>query len=146
MPQQKILATQVGDQGNIKESANVSLSNIPPIINQKQMKSLQVNNQQLFTEFSTEQLIQNSRMVVIEQNGCRFIQKKIETQPETANAFFDSLETELLTLTCGSFGNYLIQKLLVEITIERIAKYIEIIRPFFVKIATSSHGTRVIQK
>ena len=62
--------------------------------------------------FSDEELIMKAREMASEQNGCRLIQKRIENEPELGNDIFDSLEKDLLTLSCGSFGNYLLQKLL----------------------------------
>ena len=95
---------------------------------------------------NNEELIQRAREMASDQNGCRFIQKKIENEPETGNDVFDSLEKDLLTLSCGSFGNYLLQKLLCVIDSERVGRFVDIVIPFFVKVAVSSHGTRVIQK
>ena len=95
---------------------------------------------------NNEELIHRAREMASDQNGCRFIQKKIENEPEIGNDVFDSLEKDLLTLSCGSFGNYLLQKLLCVIDSERVGRFVDIVIPFFVKVAVSSHGTRVIQK
>ena len=96
--------------------------------------------------FSDEELIMKAREMASEQNGCRLIQKRIENEPELGNDIFDSLEKDLLTLSCGSFGNYLLQKLLTVIDFERISRFVDIVTPFFVKVSVSPHGTRVIQK
>lgn len=95
---------------------------------------------------SDEELIMKAREMASEQNGCRLIQKRIENKPELGNDIFDALEKDLLTLSCGSFGNYLLQKLLSVIDFERINRFVDIVSPFFVQVSVSSHGTRVIQK
>ena len=86
------------------------------------------------------------REMARDQNGCRYLQKMLDSEPKMGNEVFDSLEKDLLTLSCGSFGNYLIQKLLSVIDISRINRFVDIILPFFVQISVSAHGTRVIQK
>ena len=89
---------------------------------------------------------EKTREMARDQNGCRCLQKMLESEPEMGNEIFDSLEKDLLTLSCGSFGNYLIQKLLSVIDPSRLNRFVDIILPFFVQISVSAHGTRVIQK
>ena len=36
----------------------------------------------------------------------------------------DALENDLLTLSCGSFGNYLLQKLICVISLKRINRFV----------------------
>lgn len=113
--------------------------------NQKPSKKSKVSSKN-FIEYSNEELIEKARAIASEQNGCRFIQKKIETEPELGNSIFESLEKDLLSLSCDSFGNYLLQKLLTVIDEDKIERFVDIITPFFVKVSISSHGTRVVQK
>ena len=75
-------------------------------------------------DYSIEEIILNARELASEQNGCRLLQKQIELHPEYGNELFDSLENDLLTLSCGSFGNYLLQKLICVISLERINRFV----------------------
>jgi hypothetical protein len=86
------------------------------------------------------------RKMTRDQNSCRYLQKILDTQPELGNEIFDALEKDLLNLSCGSFGNYLLQKLLTLIDFQRLTRFVDIIVPFFVQVSVSTHGTRVIQK
>ena len=92
------------------------------------------------------QIIMSAKELIREQQGCRYLQKYLEGTPIIANQLFDVLENDFFTLSCSSFGNYLIQKLFPLIDFQRMNRYLDIISPFFAQIAISSHGTRVIQK
>lgn len=151
-----LLQQQLQPQYNISNEFQSNNPLMPPNVNginlgesfplyQKVTKKLKVQNKN-FVDYSNNELIERARGIASEQNGCRFIQKKIELEPELGNSVFESLEKDLLSLSCDSFGNYLLQKLLSVIDEDKIERFVDIITPFFVKVSISSHGTRVVQK
>lgn len=105
-----------------------------------------------------------------DQQGCRFLQKKLEEQkPEEVDQIFEEVFehiTELMTglkkkkkLFCSSsisplielcnpdpFGNYLCQKLLEFCNDEQKYQIVKRVSPDLVEIAKNMHGTRAVQK
>jgi hypothetical protein len=107
-----------------------------------------------------------------DQNGCRFLQRKIEDTSQNNNqaitAIYEEIHghfVELMTSKCSlegypmdhtvlitfhlfldSFGNYLCQKLLERCNNEQRNKIIEIVAPDIVNISLNMHGTRAVQK
>ena len=92
------------------------------------------------------EIISHAPSFIRDQTGCRLIQKKIDENPKISNDIFNSLYYELMSMSTDLFGNYVIQKLLDNISIENLEKFTELISIKFNYIATSTYGTRVIQK
>ena len=84
--------------------------------------------------------------LIRDQTGCRFLQKKIDEDPSISDKLFDILYNETTTMCTDLFGNYVVQKLLENISINNLQKFTELISLQFIFIATSTYGTRVIQK
>ena len=82
-----------------------------------------------------------------DQTGCRFLQEKLDKEPEIATKYFyDAILPFILPLVKDPFGNYLIQKLCKTLDSNQIKKILGIISPNILDIGSNSHGTRVIQQ
>ncbi|KAL9083305.1 MAG: hypothetical protein Q9159_005868 [Coniocarpon cinnabarinum] len=82
-----------------------------------------------------------------DQNGCRFLQKKLEERkPQHVQLIFNEVQNHMYDLMTDPFGNYLVQKLLEHATIEQHTAMINNAAPNMVKIALNQHGTRALQK
>jgi hypothetical protein len=88
-----------------------------------------------------------SPFLIKEQNGCRFIQEKVQSSSSFSNdLLFPQLKSSLSELICDQFGNYLFQVLLDVLNFDNLSLFLNLTQPNFYKICTSAHGTRVIQK
>ena len=108
----------------------------------KQKTQSQIN----FSTMSLSELIKNSNVISKDQSGCRFLQKKIEEQPEIASKILNNALQNIIEIITDPFGNYLIQKLFDYMTEEQICQFIALIQIEIYKICINSYGTRVIQK
>lgn len=147
-------------------------SNNYPIINEEQMlqemQNLKINNNNNYmNNFNimksqpnfrnnnyptpqmmgdTDDLLKNVTNYIKDQAGCRFIQKKIDENPQISNNLFELLYQDLLQMCRDLFGNYVVQKILENINSKCLVKFIELISKDFLNLAISTYGTRVIQK
>ncbi|KAI8086686.1 armadillo-type protein [Halteromyces radiatus] len=85
-----------------------------------------------------------------DQNGCRFLQRKIEDTSQNNNqailAIYEEIHGHFVELMTNSFGNYLCQKLLERCDNEQRDTIVEIVAPDIVNISLNMHGTRAVQK
>lgn len=82
-----------------------------------------------------------------DQNGCRYLQKKLEeNNPQYTQMIFDETKEHMVDLMTDPFGNYLCQKLLEHTTLEQHSVLINNASGHMVKIALNQHGTRALQK
>lgn len=86
-----------------------------------------------------------------DQFGCRFLQKKLESNSKeesdlVRDLLFDQIKGSFLTLILDPFGNYLIQKLCEFLTTDQKTFLIESIYPQVFKISINQYGTRSLQK
>lgn len=99
----------------------------------------------MYTNF--EQLIGKIYMVSKDQQGCRFLQKKLEEQdPQTVDIIFNEVYEHINELMIDPFGNYLCQKLLEHCTDQHRYRIVEKVAPDLVSISKNMHGTRAVQK
>ena len=129
------------DKGEIR---SISEADIVTAItaNNKVIKRIDPNT---YLTASIEYLSYNILPLAKDQAGCRFLQEKLEQDPNAANAFYKAILPHIINLVKDPFGNYLIQKLCNYLDEEGIKKIIEIISPNILDIGSNSHGTRVIQ-
>ena len=112
--------------------------------NNKKIKRI---NPKTYLNESYEHLSHNIFILSKDQAGCRFLQEKLEKEPEIATKYFyDAILPYILPLVKDPFGNYLIQKLCKTLDEKQIKKILEIIAPTILDIGSNSHGTRVIQQ
>ena len=111
--------------------------------NNKKVKRI---NPKTYLNESFEYLSLNIFFLAKDQAGCRFLQEKLEKEPEKATKYFyKAIQPYLIELIKDPFGNYLIQKICNNLKPEEIKKILEIIFPVILDIGTNTHGTRVIQ-
>lgn len=99
-----------------------------------------------FNSMSLSELIRNSNAISKDQSGCRFLQKRIEEQPEIANKILNNVFQNIIDIITDPFGNYLIQKLFDYMNDEQFCQFLALIQIDIYKICINSYGTRVIQK
>ena len=111
--------------------------------NKKKIKRVNPN---AYLNESYEYLSHNILILSKDQAGCRYLQKKLEKEPEIAtNYFYEAMQPYLTQVMKDPFGNYLIQKIIKNLDEKRLKKIIEAISSSIVEIGTNNHGTRVIQ-
>ena len=93
-----------------------------------------------------DEFLKNVSSYIKDQQGCRYIQKKIGDNPEISNNLFDILYNDIITMSKDLFGNYVIQKIIENIRPNYLIKFIELISKDFYNLAISIYGTRVVQK
>lgn len=99
------------------------------------------------TYTNLEQLIGKIYLVSKDQQGCRFLQKKLEEQDAQATQIIFSEVFEYITeLMTDPFGNYLCQKLLEHCTDDQRLVIVRRVAPDLVSISKNMHGTRAVQK
>ncbi|CCH61582.1 hypothetical protein TBLA_0F00380 [Henningerozyma blattae CBS 6284] len=84
-----------------------------------------------------------------DQYGCRFLQKKLESNGKNQlfkDQLFEELKPILLDLIMDPFGNYLIQKLIVYLDSNQIIDLLNLIHSNFGAISSNQFGTRSLQK
>ena len=111
--------------------------------NNKKIKRI---DPQTYLNESYEYLAHNIYPLAKDQAGCRFLQKKLEDEPQIATSFFyPAILPYVLPLVKDPFGNYLIQKLCYTLTPEQILQLLKILSTNILDIGANSHGRRVIQ-
>lgn len=93
----------------------------------------------------------NYLKLATDQFGCRFLQKKLESNSDiesdlVRDLMFDQIKGSFLNLILDPFGNYLIQKLCEFLTTAQKTFLIESIYPHVLKISINQYGTRSLQK
>ena len=100
-----------------------------------------------FYDYTDDELLQYSIILIKDQSGCRFLQEKIKINQNFANTkLFQGIKYYLKELSCDPFGNYFLQALLDILTYDNIDEFLNFIKNDFLFICISPHGTRVIQK
>ncbi|KAL7313825.1 hypothetical protein PS15m_007515 [Mucor circinelloides] len=109
----------------------------------------QQQQQDRFADAKIEDFIGKLYELCKDQNGCRFLQKKIE-EKENGDKYleivFDEIHPHFTELMTDPFGNYLCQKMLEKCNHEQRTVIVETVAPELVKIALNMHGTRAVQK
>ncbi|KAI8978457.1 armadillo-type protein [Pilobolus umbonatus] len=83
-----------------------------------------------------------------DQNGCRFLQKKIEEKDNhhSLQLIFQEIYPHFTELMTDPFGNYLCQKMLGRCNDEQRTVIVGIVSSELVRLALNMHGTRAVQK
>ena len=120
-------------------------------INSNDNESTKINKQNISTknlyEYTNEEILDLSIILIKEQIGCRFMQEKVKSDNNFANeSLFPKIKYNLKELCCDSFGNYFLQALIEVLSFDNINKFFDITQCDFTDICNSPHGTRVIQK
>merc|ERR1712176_219022 len=82
-----------------------------------------------------------------EQNGCRYLQQKVDADGEKACVIIlEEVRDRLVQLMMDPFGNYLFQKLLEQVSAEQRMQMLKQVSGHLVQAALNLHGTRSVQK
>ena len=118
-------------------------------INLNKTKNYQLNQSlSNYEKLPLEEIIQNCYSICKNQTGCRFLQRKIDENPKISREYiYPIISDKIKDLSLDSFGNYFIQKIIEQLTINQINEMINNqISENFLEICLNPHGTRVIQK
>ncbi|CEP10847.1 hypothetical protein [Parasitella parasitica] len=99
-----------------------------------------------YTGASLEEFEGNLFELCKDQNGCRFLQTKLEESSMNVTLIYEEIHTHFVDLMTDPFGNYLCQKLLERCDDAQRTSIVDVIAPEFLKICLSMHGTRAVQK
>lgn len=96
-----------------------------------------------------------------DQHGCRFLQRQLDLGREIADGnssetgltndiaatlIFNEIYLKIIELMTDPFGNYLIQKLVENVSSDQRLILVKNAAPDFIRIALDPHGTRALQK
>ena len=100
-----------------------------------------------YLSLSNEELAKQAHNIVKIQSGCRYLEKKIEDNPELVESlFFNNILSYIEELSTDQFGNYFIKKMFNYLQENKLLQLIAIIFPVIQNIATNLYGTRVLQE
>ena len=95
---------------------------------------------------SNEELSVQAYSLAKYQNGCRYLQKRIENnQKLVPTLFFPNILGHIQELSNDQFGNYYIKIIIKYLPEDMIYKLIQLIHPSIPKIGTNQYGTKVLQ-
>ena len=129
---------------------NEGESNFQPKTMNQNSGSPLIKNIQYTSNYSINdmKIVANAENLLREQNGCRFVQEKINSSPKFANEIlFPYLckSDQLINLISDQFGNYFFQAMLLILTNENFENFLRIISKDIFKVSISPYGTRVLQ-
>lgn len=103
-------------------------------------------NPLVYRNESYEFLSYNLYLLLKDQLACKFLQEKLDTDPQkSVYYFYPALIPNLLFLIKDSFANYFIQKICYFLNEEQIENILKTLTPQFLDICCDIHGTRAIQ-
>ena len=110
--------------------------------------NIENNQNNIFHNYSENELIEDCVNLCKEQTECRYLQKKISENPKLAyEIIYPKIKDKIIELSCDQFGNYFIQKVIENLKIEQISELLQKkISNQFRALCFNQHGTRVIQK
>ncbi len=123
--------------------------NIQAQLNMNKNKNYQINSTHSnYERLPLEEIIKNCYTICKNQTGCRFLQRKIDENPKiSSELIYPIISDKIRELTLDSFGNYFIQKIIEQLSINQINEILNgQISENFLEICLNPHGTRVIQK
>ena len=95
---------------------------------------------------SNEELAKQAHNLARYQNGCRYLQKRVENnQNLVPTLFFPNILGHITELSNDQFGNYYIKIIIKFLPEDMIYKLIQLIHPSIPKIGTNQYGTKVLQ-
>jgi hypothetical protein len=95
---------------------------------------------------SNEELAKQAYNLARYQNGCRYLQKRIENNQQLVpTLFFPNILGHIQELSNDQFGNYYIKIIIKYLPEDMIYKLIQLIHPSIPKIGTNQYGTKVLQ-
>ena len=111
----------------------------------KQGNSIKQKRQN-FNLLTNEELAKQAYVLAKNQNGCRYLQKRVDNNKELVpTLFFPYILGHFQELSNDQFGNYYIKIIIKYLPDEMINKLISLMNPYFGNIGTNQFGTKVIQ-
>ena len=99
-----------------------------------------------YNSLPDDELAKHAHLIAKIQNGCRFLEKKIEDNPELVDSlFFNNILSYVEELATDQFGNYFIKKMFHYLSENKLLQFIAIIFPAIQIVSTDLYGTRVLQ-
>jgi hypothetical protein len=134
------LNNEILNNNNINNNINNNNSN-----RQHNFSTNKYKNQNL-NLLSNEELAKQAFTLARYQNGCRYLQKRVENnQKLVPTVFFPKVLGHIQELSNDQFGNYYIKILIKYLPEDMIYKLIQLIHPSIAKIGTNQYGTKVLQ-
>ena len=136
---------------NINSFNQYNQNNNSTIINNHMNSNsiLQNNNtvtESLFCQLSPIQLAQQCHIIAKNQNGCRYLQNYISSNPDLLKKiFFPKILEHFQELSNDQFSNYLIKRIFQYLNEEMLFNLIQNLIPLVEQIGTNQYGTRVLQ-
>ena len=132
--------------GNLNHLILQKNANITNSSNRQNNHSLNKQKNQNLNLLSNEELAKQAYNLAKYQNGCRYLQKRIENnQKLVPTLFFPNILGHIQELSNDQFGNYYIKIIIKYLPEDMIYKFIQLIHPSITKIGTNQYGTKVIQ-
>ena len=146
--------TLFSNTSNTSNTSNSSTSTANSISISIPLPSSSINNNNdksstLLSSFIDLANLKNFEIINLskDQNGCRMLQKKIDNDVNyNLPIIFNAIYTNSTNLMIDPFGNYLIQKLIINCNDDQISLILMEISNNLKTIATNLHGTRALQK
>ena len=125
---------------------NSNINNNITINNQIRKVDSNKQRKQNYNLLSNEELAKQSFNIAKNQNGCRYLQKRVENNKDLVpTIFFPNILGHFPELSNDQFGNYYIKVIIKYLPNEMIYKLISLMHPYFTKIGTNQYGTKVMQ-
>ena len=148
---------------NINNNINIPINNSNII--QKQQQENFVNNNTInnninklnifkpnpkikdYKKMSNEELAKEAHVLAKTQEGSRFLEKIIESNPVIAsNLFFPYTLGYFEELSNNKYGNFYIKKLIKHLSKELLSKLLEFLYPMISRIGTNQYGSKIMEQ
>lgn len=75
-----------------------------------------------------EELSKYSHLISKEQAGCRFLQKRIDDNPDIVNKYiYDNIFKQFILLMKDSFANYFVQKVVEHLSQDKLDQIVNLV-------------------
>jgi hypothetical protein len=100
-----------------------------------------------YTKMSNEELAKEAHILAKTQEGSRFLEKIIESNPIIVqNLFFPCTLPYFEELSNNKYGNFYIKKLIKNLPKEFLGKLIEFLYPMITRIGTNQYGSKILEQ
>lgn len=101
---------------------------------------------QNYTTLNDDELAKQAHIIAKYQSGCRYLQKKLEENPELAQSlYYPNILEYIQELATDQFGNFYIKKLFQFLSEEKFLQLIAILFPILPAVGANQYGARVLQ-
>ena len=131
---------------------NVNFNNMTQIKNIKENNNNFNNNKIIpkikdYSKMSNEELAKQAHILAKSQDGSRFLEKIIDSNPTLAShLFFPYTLGYFEELSNNKYGNFYIKKLIKHLSKELLAKLLEFLSPMIAKIGTNQYGGKIMEQ